>query len=246
MGDNKEELKVYSKDEIKQYLNIIGYDEEDLKKVRIKACKSLKLEFLHDLYSIIEAEKILPPSSKKLSINYELLMSKINDDFVYPEEEEREKLYNASLEIIKNASLLQVSNDDKDTYTIFERTNNVLNITLQGLIFSDNIIKLNLVLKNLPPKLLLERGREEENENIRKLYGLIALSKFDNVESDDDIFNMFDTIDEEKLYDKVSLLAMRNEPFTKNNYSESQTSKKLSLRRPTLKELKDCGDYIKM
>ncbi len=243
---NNDDTKRYSKEEILQYLNVVGYDVEDLKDTKIKGCKSLRLEFLHDLYNIIDAEKSLPLSSNKLSIKYEILMNQLNDDFVYPDREERERLIDDTFEILKEVSLLQVCSDDKDAYTIFERTNDILSTAVDGLLRCENITALNMIFNNSSPAMLIEKGRKKEDEQLRKLYALVALSKFDNVESDEDIFNMFDFVDEKKLYEKVSSLSKERRSYEIKRDNSESYEKVLKLRRPTLRELKESGDYVQM
>ncbi len=238
------ETKRYSKEEIIEYLNVIGYDLEDLKKTKVKGCKSLKLEYLSDLYNLIGADKELPPSSELISMKYEILMEQINDDFIYTEEESK-RLMKDSLEILKNVSSLQVCDDENDALTIFERTNSILNTALDGLINCENIYKLNMTFNNCSPQVLTEKGKLEENEQLKKLYGLVALSKFNHVESDSDIFNIFDSIDEKKLYEKLKYLIKENESFNMEKDND-EFNKQLLFRRPTFRELKKYGDYKRM
>ncbi len=244
MVNYNEETKRYSKEEIMQYLNIVGYDLEDLKKTKVRECKSLKLEYLSDLYNLIGADKELPISSSLISMKYEILMEQINEDFIYTEEESK-RLMKDALEILKDVSLLQVCDDEKDPLTIFERTNSILNIALDGLITCDNISQLKMIFDNCSPQLLEIKGELAKDEQLIKLYGLKALSKFNHVESDSDIFNEFDSIDEKQLYEKLNYLITKSETFTMQK-GKDELNKQLLFRRPTLKELEVEGDYKRM
>ena len=139
----EDKLVCYKKDDILQYLNLIGYDESDLINTKIKSCKSMKLEYLNDLYNILDADKVLLPSSRTLGDRYEILFSSINNDVIYPTVFERKKAFDDSFEIINRILSLNIVSEKFDSYTIFERTNEVLIDIISGLISCENISRLN-------------------------------------------------------------------------------------------------------
>lgn len=237
-----DELVSYKREDIIQYLNLIGYDESDLMNTKIKNCKSMKLEYLNDLYNILDADKVLLPSSRTLGDRYEILFASINDDFIYPTVHERKQAFNDSFAIISRILSLNVSSEEFDPYTIFERTNEVLIDVISGLTTCENISRLKILADNATPEKLLVLSKDIEDLETRKLYELLAYSKYDDAVLDDSVFDLFDKVDESKLCEKISEHIKLKRTFL-SSYALNSDEKKLIYRRPSFKELKRMGDY---
>lgn len=232
----------FDKDIVSDYFNIIGLDESEINCERFKG-KNLRLKCLTDLYEFSRANKFLLSSSRDVGMSFELLMSQINDDFMHESEEEKEKIKEVSYEIINEVSLLQVS-DELDSYTIFQRTNELLNTIISGLNCCDNIPSFKMISENYTPEQMIKHGllNKENPLPLRKLYGLVALSKFKNSDIDYQIFDSADKIDEKKLFYVLNELISRKEEYS---FLGSEEGKCLT-KRPSFKALKELTDYRRM
>ena len=238
----EDKLVCYKKDDILQYLNLIGYDESDLINTKIKSCKSMKLEYLNDLYNILDADKVLLPSSRTLGDRYEILFSSINNDVIYPTVFERKKAFDDSFAIINRILSLNIVSEKFDSYTIFERTNEVLIDIISGLISCENISRLKILADNVTPEKLLMLSKSIEDFDTKKLYELLAYSKYEDVVLDDSIFDVFDKVDENKLCCKINEQIQLKGTIS-NSFDSNSSEKKLIYRRPTFKELKRMEGY---
>jgi hypothetical protein len=179
-----------------------------------------------------------------------MLVSLLNNDLLYETEEDRKPVRDAAFSIISRVSCIQVSNGELDAYEVFERTNNLLNTIISGIVLSDNIPRLAMLYDNLPPVTLLNLGKNEAyHEDVRKLYALMALSKFKNSMIDQDIFDEFDNINEKKLRRTVETLIFNREEVETQVDMDNELipqNKTLAFKRPTFKQLKEIGDYRRM
>ena len=226
----------FDKETVFQYLNLIGLDESEFNGV-IKNSNGMKIDYISSLYDIAEANRYLPTStSKVLGCLYEVLIATLDDEEIYQTKEEKIKAKDDIYYILRNVSSIQVSDND-DSFTIFERTNNLLKDILSGIICCDNIGKLRMLYDNASPKSLLRFSLDEDlTDQEKKLYKLMALSKIDS-SHDYNIFNDNYEIDYNRLH-ALSYMVFNEE----TNISDNEVNK-LEFKRPTYKQLKKLESY---
>lgn len=240
------------KEEVLQYLNIIGMDES---LVQRNFENGVRIDAISSLYETIGAERILPSSSKNLSNIYEVLYSIINDNFFYETKRARESAYTNSLKIIDDLTSFQVANDF-DPDVIFERTNNLITTIVSGLCSCGDINQFRIVEKNSSLESLIHFSNKcdldiDTPKNLKILYLLIAYSRFIDIGRDHLIFDENNMVSYENLKllinqninEQVPLKNMENIVIDENLLSENKglvdSPKKLTFERLTLRQLRN-------
>ena len=245
----------YDKKTVAQYLNMIGIDESEVKSSELKRISGKRLDYLGELYELTNADSLLLESSHELSSSYELLLAKLDNEYLFESKGEKEKAKEVALSLIKSISCIQVAdyeNEEFDPYTVFERTNVLLNTIISGIVLTDryNIHYLNMMYMNMPPESLISLIKFGEDPiEVRKLFGLMALSKFKESEIDHNIFDIYDNISLSKLKATVKTLIEEKTPIeTLDDIDDIYVSpnKKMVFQRPSFKQLKEAGDYRRM
>lgn len=230
-------MKKLTKEQVLQYLNLIGYDETDL---TCDFTKGVNVDNISSIYAKAKATEFLPKSSKNLAQIYDVLLTVINDDFWYQTEEEKIQAYNSALEIIRDLTTFDVTEDD-DPEVNFERTNNLLTTIISGLCSCDDLNRFRVYQRNINFKEIYNSKKEydEMPESLILLYLLIAYSKFKDIGNG---HLMFDE-DNKVAFDRLGSLILdnvRNDVPLKEeelDYSDNQ-GKKLKFQRPSLKQLR--------
>ena len=203
----------FTKDEIRKYYEVLGLNPDDEGFVMKD---SINLLYIGDLYELNEFDRKLSYTSKELSDNYTLFLQMIKDGFWYNTKKRRDNAFNSAFEIIDDLSKFDIEVKDNEELTI-DRRNNLMSTIIKGLCEVGDIIDFRLYQKNASFKSIYNKITnietqentknklgfdEEENtpEDLKKLYYLIAYSKFKDDGSD---FEMFDGIG------KVSLLNLK-------------------------------------
>ncbi len=232
-------MRKLTKEQVLQYLNLIGFDETDL------ACdftKGVNLDNISSIYIKSKAKEYLPKSSKNLAQIYDVLLTVINDDFWYQTEEEKIQAYNSALEIIGDLTTFNVTEGD-DPEVNFERTNNLLTTIISGLCSCDDLNRFRVYQRNINFKEIYNSKKEYDDmpESLVLLYLLIAYSKFK------DIGNGYLMFDEENkvTFDRLGKLILDNVanevPLKEENLDFDygyDNVKRLKFQRPSLKQLR--------
>lgn len=218
--------------EYKQYLNIIGLDERDTD-------YSLEKDDLYyDLYYLTGANKLLPSSSNDVSVSYEMFLGNLSDPFFYETKLERQEAQKNAFELLNRATNIKVSENDEDPLATFSRTNALLKTVLNGLCSVGYISPFKLFVDNASIDSLIDKMNDkEESDDVRKLYGLLILSRLDNIDNEYEMFNMFDEIDL-KLLSNVVKNNLKNNNI-KSCIEQFEINDDLKFKRLTLRQLKE-------
>ena len=244
-------MSIFNKLEVEEYFNVIGLDD---KKIKDKYEKRISLDYISELYRKINGKNILPGSSKKVSDVYAVLLSIIKDDFWYETKEDQQRALESAIEIIGDLSCFQVTKDFNPQDN-FERTSNLIATIISGLCACEDITKFRLYQRNASFKSLYYSKKDygEMTEDLRKLYLLMAYSKFEDVNRDHEMFDENNQLSFEKLSNLIKKNVKENVPLKdERHYDETkerpytliQKEKEdkplqLTLRRPTLKQLRE-------
>lgn len=227
----------YSKDDIKLYFDLLGYDigsEID------KYSKGVKLDSLGSLYNKYKLDKVLPKSSKDLSDSLSVFFAILNDDFWFDSEESRQFTLKSALEVVKDLSSFQVCASepatDEEYRTYFERTSSLLATIIAGLCEVEDINKFRMFQKNSGYKLNYGGiDPDERTDNLVKIYLLTAYSKFEDVGCDYLMFDKDNKVSAERLKRLIKNNIQDAVPFVKN---DCENDRDTVIKRPTLEMLK--------
>lgn len=227
----------YSKDDIKLYFDLLGYDIGDEIE---KYSKGIKLDSLGSLYIKYKLDKVLPKSSKDLSDSLSVLFAILNDDFWFDSRESRNFALKSSLEVIKDLSSFQVCSNEPTTNqeytTYYERTNNLLSTIIAGLCEVEDINHFRMFQKNSGFKLNYGGiDPDDRTDNLIKLYLLTAYSKFEDVGRDYLMFDNDNKVSAERLKRLIDYNIKDNVPFVENPLEKDDESE---IKRPTLEMLR--------
>lgn len=218
--------------EYKQYLNIIGLDERDTD------YSVEKDDLYYDLYCLTGADKLLPESSRVISSTYEMFLSHLSDPFFYETKTERLEAQKTAFELLNRAANIKVSKEDEDPLIAFHRTNDLLRTILTGLCSVGYLNSFKIFVDNVGIESLIDKMNDkEETDDVRKLYGLLILSRIENVDKEYEMFNMFDAIDL-KLLLKVIKNNLENNNV-KSYVEPVEVNDDLRYKRLTLRQLKE-------
>ncbi len=191
----------YKKEDIEKYYEMLGLDpnEEGL----IKR-DSINLLYIGDLYELNEFDKKLSYTSKDLSDSYSLLVQMIRDGFWYDTKKRREQAFEAALDVIDDLTKFDIEAIDNPELTT-DRMNSLKTTIINGLCSVGDLTKFRMYQKNSSFASLYLKICDIENEeeckeklcieedktpkDLKKLYYLMAYSKFVKDGSD---FEMFD------------------------------------------------------
>ena len=232
----------FKEEEIMQFYNIIGLDEEELFFTKIYIEKyPEEIENLMDLYDISSAAYILPKSSKEIAERYTVLKNITTDPFWYDTGIKRRKAGKDARTILENASCISVLEENEiNPEKNFRRTNEIIKTLLNGLISCENISGVEWITKISNPETILNKKiLTEEQKEVRMLYELIILSKLPDTGIDHLIFDEDDTINETKLLEVLKEKIKNKEKQESKIETYIPKTKKLQFQRPTLRDLKD-------
>lgn len=218
----------YSKDDIKLYFDLLGYDiGNDIESYS----KGIKLDSLDELFHKYRLDKILPKSSRDLSDSLSVLFAILNDDFWFESDKGKEFALKSALEVIRDLSTFQVCSND-NALIQYERTNNLLNAIISGLCEVSDISRFRLYQRNSGLKLnYCGVSIEDRTDNLVRLYLLNTYSKFMDVGCD---YMMFDK-DNKVSIPKLKMLIEKNikdgVPLVDFQYEDESNNE---IKRPTL------------
>ena len=219
----------YNKDEITKYYEILGIDTKGKNLIKKD---SINLNNISDLYYLNGFNKKLPYTFEELSNSYALLIEMIKNGFWYDSKKRREAALCNAYEIIDDLSC--VMNDVKSEEDI-DKIVNLKTTIINGLCSVGDIIAFRLFQKNASFNLISSKIHEMEIEelnnikmclgednypdDLKKLYYLMAYSKFNN---DGNNLEIFDGLG------KVSLINLRH--IVKKNINEGVQLKALEAK----------------
>lgn len=227
----------YSKDDIKLYFDLLGYDiGDEIEKYN----KGIKLDSLGSLYIKYKLDNVLPKSSKDLSDSLSVFFAILNDSFWFDSKESRRFALKSSLEVIKDLSSFQVCSEEPATNqeytTYYERTNNLLSTIIAGLCEVEDINHFRMFQKNSGFKLNYGGvDPDDRTDNFTKLYLLTAYSKFEDVGRDYLMFDKDNKVSAERLKRLIDFNKKDNVPFVENQLEKDDESE---IKRPTLEMLR--------
>ena len=133
---------------------------------------------------------------------------------------------------------IKVSKEDEDPLIAFYRTNDLLRTILTGLCSVGYLNSFKIFVDNVGIESLIDKMNDkEETDDVRKLYGLLILSRIENVDKEYEMFNMFDAIDL-KLLLKVIKNNLENNNV-KSYVEPVEVNDDLRYKRLTLRQLKE-------
>ncbi len=228
----------YSKDDIKLYFDLLGYDigsEID------KYSKGIKLDSLGSLFIKYELDRKLPKHSKDLSDSLSVLFAILNDGFWFDSKKSRQFALNSALGVIRDLSSFQVCASDNletdhDLTTYYERTSSLLATIIAGLCEVEDINHFRMFQKNSGYKLNYGGiDPDERTDNLVKLYLLAAYSKFEDVGRDYLMFDEDNKVSSERLKRLISYNLKDGVPFVENKCEKDVDTE---IKMPTLEKLR--------
>ncbi|MBR1385938.1 MAG: hypothetical protein IJ568_03815 [Bacilli bacterium] len=227
-------MKKYSKEQITDYLNLIGLDESEYNFTEEQLKTGIRLNNISELYIKTNAKELLPPSSKEVGSSYEILDRILNDPFWYESKVDRIYAKKTAFSLINKYGSIDLEENDKDI--LFEKENELLKTIIRGLSECGNIQQFKFYLDNATVSNLVNKMSVVDNpSDLNKLYGLVALTKFSSF----DISLIFD--DDNKIKESNILKAIQNNltnniPIKENEYTSETEYKRLPYKK--LKEKK--------
>lgn len=234
----------FTKDEIKKYYEVLGLNPDN---EGLIMRDSINLIFIGELYELNDFERKLSYTHKELSDSYTLFLQMIKDGFWYSTKKRRDNAFNSAFEIIDDLTKFDIEAKDNEELTI-DRRNNLMSTIINGLCEVGDIIDFRLYQKNASFKSIYNKISnietqentknklgfdDEENtpEDLKKLYYLIAYSKFKDDGSD---FEMFDGVGKVSLVKLKSMIRKRiNEDMPINE----ETNEREKVENPKILRL---------
>lgn len=222
----------YSKDDIKLYFDLLGYDiGEDIESYK----KGIKLDSLDELFRKYRLNNILPKSSRDLSDSLSVFFAILNDDFWFESEESKNFALKSALEVIRDLSSFEVCNSNNPLKQ-YERTSNLLTAIISGLCEVSDISRFRLYQRNSGLKLnYCGVSIEDRTDNLVRLYLLNAYSKFMDVGCDYLMFDQDDKVSSEKLKMLIEKNIKDGVPIIKSQY---ENDSEFEIKRLTLEMLR--------
>ena len=241
----------FDRKEIEQYYSILGLNP---KEEGLIMRDSINLFFIGDLYELNGFNRKLSYTSKELSDSYNLLNQMIKDGFWYETKKRREKAFQSALDIIDDLTKFDIEDKNNEELTT-DRMNSLKTTIINGLCSVGDIITFRMYQKNSSFSSVVKKITDIENEedckeklnmdeeektpdDLKKLYYLIAYSKFKNDGSD---FEMFDGTGKITL-PRIRNLVKRNireNLEIKDNYSERENISNPKILRLSHYQKKD-------
>ena len=192
----------FTKEDMLRYYEILGISSLDKLIIR----DSINLNYIGDLYGLNNLEKRSSYTTHELSNVYSLLLNVTCDDFWYEGKKRKENALVSSFEVISDLTKFSINDDDLESR--IEKRNNLYITVIKGLCEVGDIIDFRLYEKNVSFKNVLSKADilEEDFVDLKKLYYLIALSKYNENENIDDIFDSLNKVLLKKLKYKVNNL----------------------------------------
>jgi len=193
----------FSKEDITRYYEILGISNLDDLIIKDK----MNLNYIGDLYNLNNLDKKTSYTTEELSNVYSLLLSVINDDFWYDNKKRKDNALVSSFEIINDLTKFDINSDDNESFV--ERRNNLYTTIIKGICEVGDIIDFRLYQKNVSFNSVVNKINncdEEELSDLKKLYYLVALSKYNENENIDDIYDSLNKISIKKLENKFKNL----------------------------------------
>lgn len=190
----------FSKEEIKRYYEILGISNLDGLIMNDK----INLSYIGDLYNLNNLDKKTSYTIEELSNVYSLLISITKDDFWYETKRRKDNALISSFEVINDLTKFEINSGDYETD--IERRNNLYTTIIKGLCEVGDIIDFRLYQKNVSHNSVIEKlNNFDENveDDLKKLYYLVALSKLNEKQNIDEIFDSLDKVDLRKLSNKA-------------------------------------------
>lgn len=228
-------MKKYSKEQIIDYLNLIGLDESEYNLTEEELKNGLRLNNISELYKKTNAKELLPSSSKEVGTSYEILDGIINDPFWYESKLDRIYAKAAAFSIINKYGSIDLKENNPNA--LFEKENELLKTIIRGISECGNIQQFKVYLDNATVQGLFHKMNEIDNPpDLTKLYGLAALTKFVSY----DISMIFDEnnkITEANILKAIQRNITNNTPIKENEYNGDNVYKRLPYKKVKEKKL---------
>lgn len=190
----------FNKDDMLRYYEILGISNLDGLIFRDK----INLNYIGDLYDLNNLNRKTSYTTEELSNVYSLLLNITSDDFWYESKKRKENALISSFEVISDLTKFNIDSIASETYV--ERRNNLYITVIKGLCEVGDIIDFRLYQKNASYKNVMEKIENFDDEiesDLKKIYYLIALSKLNENENIDDIYDSLNKISLSKIDNKI-------------------------------------------